>query len=461
MMTQIENCPAVTPGAVYAAFWRWHFYAGLLILPVLMLMALTGGLYLFRNEIDGVLYGPLMTVEARPGATSPQAWIDAAERADGGKVVQLTPPAEPSRSVRLVVERPDGVRRGVFVDPHDAHFLGDIPDGGVMQVVKRIHSLDIAGPVANMLVEVVAGWAIVMIVTGLFLWFPRGQSGGVITVRGAPRQRLFWRDLHAVTGLFAAGVILFLAVTGMPWSAVWGQQVRKLTNEAGWGAPKPPAGAEAWRHADHKAPEANAEPVPWAMQGVDMSLRHMDHAARTQPPTVDQMVARVDAAGLPRPYVLSIPQEQGKAWSAARTTPRVEDSRTLYLDGATGAVIADIGFDRYGPAAKAIQWGIAVHQGEQFGPVNRYVMLAGCISVWLLGVSAGVMWWKRRPAGRLAAPPAPVEKRAYRGLAAVVAPLGLIYPLVGASLVAVLILDLIIRRMAVVIRSSSEVRPCP
>ena len=31
-------------GQVYRAFWRWHFYAGLLILPILMLMALTGAL---------------------------------------------------------------------------------------------------------------------------------------------------------------------------------------------------------------------------------------------------------------------------------------------------------------------------------------------------------------------------------------------------------------------------------
>ena len=36
----------------YNAVWRWHFYAGLLVLPFLMLLALTGGLYLFKAEID-------------------------------------------------------------------------------------------------------------------------------------------------------------------------------------------------------------------------------------------------------------------------------------------------------------------------------------------------------------------------------------------------------------------------
>ena len=57
-------------GQVYRAFWRWHFYAGLVVLPFMMLLAVTGGLYLFKDEIEAVLYRPLQTVEARPIATS-------------------------------------------------------------------------------------------------------------------------------------------------------------------------------------------------------------------------------------------------------------------------------------------------------------------------------------------------------------------------------------------------------
>ena len=66
------------------------------------------------------------------------------------------------------------------------------------------------------------------------------EVGGVVTVRSQPAKRLFWRDLHAVTGIFAGGVIVFLAVTGMPWSAFWGKEVRQITTQAGWGRPKPP-----------------------------------------------------------------------------------------------------------------------------------------------------------------------------------------------------------------------------
>ena len=38
--------------ALYRAVWRWHFYAGLIVLPFMILIAVTGALYLFKDEIN-------------------------------------------------------------------------------------------------------------------------------------------------------------------------------------------------------------------------------------------------------------------------------------------------------------------------------------------------------------------------------------------------------------------------
>jgi uncharacterized iron-regulated membrane protein len=183
---------------------------------------------------------------------------------------------------------------------------------------------------------------------------------------------------------------------------------------------------------------------------------HAGHHTMAVGLTLDDAVARVEASGLGRPYVLSPPREPGKAWSAAYMPDRVEATRTLYLDPSDGKILADIGYERFGPAAQAVEWGIAVHQGQQFGLVNKLVMLAGCIAIWLLAISGIVMWWKRRPTGRLAAPARPTDARVYWALGAVVAPLAILYPLVGASLLAVLILDLIGRALIPALRKSSE-----
>ena len=55
----------MTDGAFYRAMMRWHFYAGIIVLPILALMAVTGALYLYKAEVEAWLYP--VEIAARPG----------------------------------------------------------------------------------------------------------------------------------------------------------------------------------------------------------------------------------------------------------------------------------------------------------------------------------------------------------------------------------------------------------
>ena len=59
------------------------------------------------------------------------------------------------------------------------------------------------------------------------------------------------------------------------------------------------------------------------------------------------------------------------------------------------------------------------------------------------------MWWKRRPrhAARLAAPPKPQGLPVWKGAAALVVVLGVIFPMAGLAIVTVLLLDLTMLRL--------------
>ncbi|MDR3472291.1 MAG: PepSY domain-containing protein [Devosia sp.] len=437
--------------ALFAAVWRWHFIAGLLVLPVLVMMAITGGAYLFQPELDHLAYRRLEDVPARAAPmASPSVVIPKVEAALQGRVLLITPPARPDRSVRLLVRVSSGETLTAFADPYDGHFIGATPFGGVMQLVRKIHSLQKFGFWASCLIEITAGWAIVLVGTGVFLWWPRGKTqGGVISVRGSPSRRVFWRDLHAVTGVFAAAVILFLAVTGMPWSMFWGAHVQQLATAANLYEPPAPAQVTPdWQmsatmpnmpHAPHGADPGVKAQMPWAMETMNMPMSQ--DMPGMGPIGVDRAAAIFRTLGLPPSASISLPDGPKGAYVASLRPDRVEDTRVVYLDQYSGKVLGDVGFKDWGPAAKAIEWGIAVHQGQEYGPLNRYVMLAGCVSVVLLAVTSITMWWKRRPKGSLGVPPAPSEPRAARGLVAIMAIVGIIYPLVGASLVAALLVD--------------------
>jgi uncharacterized iron-regulated membrane protein len=433
-----ETPPPALSGA-YRAVWRWHFYAGLLVLPFLMLMALTGGLYLFKTEIDGLIYRPLSHVEAQAASTSPDRWVASAESGTGGKVANLIVPARSDEAVRLTVNLPDGAKRTAFVDPHDARLIGTTAFGGVMETIKRLHSLALVGTWANYVVEIVAGWALILVATGIFMWWPRGRAVGTATIQASdPKRRPFWRDLHAVTGLYTGAIIAFLVVSGMPWSAFWGDQYMGWVRDHGLGRPKPPAGAFA--HAEHQNAPAG---VGWTMEGMVMPGDHV----MPDPPAASlaTVIGAADAVGLQRPYTVSIPTDPSLSWTASRVVQQVEDTRIVYIDGATGAVRADVKWNQFGVGAKAFEWGVAVHQGTQYGWINRYLMLGGCIAIWLLSISGIIMWWKRRPPKlskrRIGAPEVPPGPRVRAAVLGIVLPLAILYPLTGLSLIAVLILD--------------------
>jgi uncharacterized iron-regulated membrane protein len=80
------------------------------------------------------------------------------------------------------------------------------------------------------LVELVSSWTVIMIVTGLCLWWPRQIKGlgGILYPRLRRSQKIFWRDLHSVTGFWISGLALFLLATGLPWAKFWGEYLRQV-----------------------------------------------------------------------------------------------------------------------------------------------------------------------------------------------------------------------------------------
>jgi len=433
---------AVTRENVYRAVWRWHFYAGLFTLPFLFILAVTGGTYLFRDEIDGLVHANLKTVEARSTTPlSPGALIAAAARAHPGKAATFRGAAAPDGSAEVTFRDGHGPGQVVYVDPYDGRVLGALPEGGsVMGYVRRLHSLALFGRLPTALIEIAAGWAIVLVATGIYLWWPRGQRGGVVTVRATPAKRVFWRDLHAATGAFAGLFIAFLALTGMPWSLVWGAGLKTVLAQTGGGYPS------GVRANIPMSPVPTGVAIPstgWTLQAAPMPQSTPQDA----PPLGVDAAAKIFAdMGFPAGYGLSLPAGPNGVYSASSYPDDVSGQRVAHIDQYSGMTLVDARFADYGAAAKAIEWGISVHMGQEYGRANQFVMLAACLALVGLCVSSAVMWWKRRPKGSLGVPPPPLDARATIGVVAIVAVAGLIFPLVGASLLVMLAFDALLMR---------------
>jgi uncharacterized iron-regulated membrane protein len=394
---------ADTPSALYRAIWRWHFYAGLIVLPIMILIAATGGLYLYKDEVNDLVYHDLRFVEPGTAAPLPPSEMTArALAAHPGEVKAYMPPAAPDRSAQVKILGEDGLKDSIFVNPYTGQVLGSDWDGGaagseLMWIVRKLHSLEYVGWLGNRLVEAVAGWAVLLTVSGLYLWWPRGRKGGVLMPRKVS-GRPFWRDMHAVTGLYTAGFIIFLAMTGLPWSGVWGKWFYDLSYAVGIGMPD-----GYWKnYPTSTVPmEEAVDRAPWILERQPMPL---SGAATGVPAGLDQVVATVEERGIHPGYSLSMPKGPEGVFTASVYPDDITQERVIHLDQYTGEVLFDLGLNDLGALGWAAEWGISIHMGQAFGAANQIVLLLACLSMILLSVFGVMAWWKRRPRGSLGAP---------------------------------------------------------
>ncbi|SMO44632.1 PepSY-associated TM helix domain-containing protein [Paracoccus laeviglucosivorans] len=432
--------PARAAGDLYRAVWRWHFYAGLLVLPFLISLSLSGGAYLFKDEIDGWYHSDLKHVAQMSDVTiSPDAILASAQEVVPGTAVKFTPPAKAGDTAEVTIATDRG-RMAVYVSPYDGLVQGVMPDRTTLSwTIRQLHSLKYFGPYARYAIEIAAGWSVLLVATGLFLWWPRGQKGGVLSVRGTPQRRVFWRDLHAVTGLVAGGFIVFLAVTGMPWSGVWGANVNEWANGSNFGYP---SGVRV------DVPMSDRK-----LNDIAQTSWSLEHARIPESPnvgassiTLEQAVAAFDRMGLAPGYAVSLPVTPDGVFTGSVYPDDLSRQRVVHLDQYSGKPLLDMSYGDYGPGGRALEWGINTHLGQTYGLANQIVLLAVCMAIILMSVAAAAMWWKRRPAGRLGVPPMPQNRRVFRGLIAMLALGGVIFPLVGLSLIVMLSLDFCVTR---------------
>lgn len=432
--------------ALYRAVWRWHFYAGLLVLPFLISLAVTGSLYLFKDEINAIVYKhELYVAPSDAQLLAPSVIVKRAQNAVPGKAFRYAPPEAADRSAEVGIESETQGRLSVFVNPYTGDIVGSFADSGssrtpLMQLVKKIHSLDYFGWLPNRIIEIVAGWTLILVITGFYLWWPRGQKGGVMSVRAWPKARVFWRDLHAVTGAVVGAVIFFLAITGLPWSGFWGANLNKYADQYGFGYP-----AQFWSevpksdaHAGHVMTQAS-----WSLENTPMPE---SMASMGEPIGLDKAVAIFDGLKIRKGYLIDLPQDGEGVYSASVFPDQVADERVIHLDQYSGKPLFDGGFTELGGVGKAIEFGISVHQGQEFGRINQLVMLAACLAIILMAVSAVVMWWKRRPEGALGAPRYPADYRIPRTILIIASSVGVLFPLVGLTLVVALTVDALLPR---------------
>ena len=385
------------PRSLHRLFWRLHFWAGLITAPIVLFAACTGLLYVFTPQIEAWRHAELDRVPVQALQRSLDEQVAAAQAALSGQQLRYAVPGFAPGETTQVVFKPlasphaghgeapalhdHGLPMGTiaYVNPYTGQVVGTLQEMERFRTwSKKLHSTALQGDRWRWPLELAASWMLVMFGTGLYMWWPRAEQRRSAGWRAywprAGRGRTAWRDWHGLAAVVMGVVLCTLLVTGLTWSEYAGGRFKAMQKALQQDSPRVPKSLRS-------SPSAEAPALNW---------QAVAERARPLVPTVSMMI--IPPTG---------PQGVWRVENFDRGQPR--GRFLLALDAYSGQTLFFSGWDAMPLMSRATAIGIPFHRGE-FGWWNQLLLVLAALTAIFSVVSGFVMWWLRRPKGRVAAP---------------------------------------------------------
>jgi uncharacterized iron-regulated membrane protein len=220
-----------------ASAWL-HLWLGLASGLIVFIVSVTGCIYVFEEEIRGFFYADRLRAEPHGAPPLPVSVLwDRAQAAVGADrpVTSLRAPGAPGENYQFGAFKSDPEAWTYFGERvYHVRAYVDPYDGSVQRVEDAKHeffnlvlwthwSLLLSNRVGQPVVGSAVLVFVVLLITGLVLWWPRNRAALRARLRvawTAKWRRLNW-DLHAVPGFYVLPLALVIALTGLVWAFKW------------------------------------------------------------------------------------------------------------------------------------------------------------------------------------------------------------------------------------------------
>lgn len=387
--------------------WKWHFIAGLISLPFILLLSVTGIIYLFKADYETPIHRSIKNVAILSESSLFQEQWDIASAYALKKPHSMMVPQTPNEATEFISGKFGG-KRSIFIDPYKKEVSGEvIVKNGFMYTVRKLHGELLMGSFGTKIVELIASWMVVLIVTGLYIWWPsRGfRLSGFFIPRFKNGRRMFFRDVHAIGGFWISLLLLLVLAGGFPWTDVFGSNFKRLQKMTNTGYPL------TWNGKGLASQEKNTDPLP-----------------------LDQVVSLASKMSLEGRVQIHFPKNKKGTYAVSNSTPDLDKQKKIHLDQYTGETIKIHHWKDVGILMRARMWLMVFHQGE-FGLWNWLLMLGTGIVLFLMSFSALMSYIFRKSRGSWGVPRVPEHFKIDYPIFFIIVVLGIVFPLFGISLV--------------------------
>ncbi len=193
-----------------------HLWLGLPTGLVVFILGLTGAIYCFAPELQGLQsYRKVKRENKR--FLPPSEMKRIAEQSLPGKIIQRIYYDGKDKAVMVLLVRKDVYTYAVFINPYSGQVLKvRNNDRDFLTVVLQVHrTLKI--PYGHEIIRWSTVIFLLLLITGVILWWPKNRrtarQGFKIMFRAHPKRLNY--DLHKVLGFYVSWIAIFSALTGL------------------------------------------------------------------------------------------------------------------------------------------------------------------------------------------------------------------------------------------------------
>lgn len=399
--------------------WKWHFIAGLIALPFVLLLAITGGVYLFKDKYEAPMQEHIKYVEIKGQPISYQKQWEIAKKTFKRQPNAMVLPLNENQATEFVSGR-FSHKNSVFVNPYTAKVSGTIrPKDSNMYTVRKLHGELLLGKFGTKIVELIASWLFVLIITGIYVFWPSEKQGlkSFFRVRLKQGKRILFRDLHAVLGFWISILLLITLAGGMPWTDVFGSGFKWVQDVTNTGFPKTWSGNK----------------LESEVKGKKVSL--------------DAIIAKAKTMGLEGQLNVGLPRSPKGVYTVYNETFNLNAQKRFYLDQYSGQQIFKHNWEDVGLLMRGRMWVMAFHQG-QFGLWNWVLMLVLTVLLAVLTLAALLSYLIRKESGKWGVPKVPTQFKVGYGILVIITILGVVFPLFGISVLCIIAIEFFRKKKA-------------
>lgn len=365
-------------GGARAIWLKVHLYLGLVAGAVLAVLGVTGSILVFEHGIDRLLNPEIAVSSTGAERISPDAVLAGVESRYGLRPYYIEAPTEGGPYVAFIADSgsASGVRAIVF-DPGEGQVLASRSWAGYFtSFVRELHTNLFLGAAGTYIVAAVSILALVSILTGVYLWWPRpGMLRRALTFNWRRHAPTLNFEIHRVSG-FYLGVAMFVISLSGTYLAL----------------PEPVTAAV----------DAVADTSPWPSEVA--SVPPAPNAAPLSLSEVAQVVEQHTPGAAITGYQL--PGDPIQAYAVYYRDPAEPYSRygrsSLWIDQYTGGVLAARPYLEGGAGDQFLLSQVLLHNGQMLGLFGRWLVFVAGIAIPVMYGTGFYLWWKRRGRARQA-----------------------------------------------------------